>query len=72
MGKPLRVLLLEDSSADAELLVRALRREGYDVVPRRVETVDGLREALAAETWDVALSDYNMPCLTVAEALSNL
>jgi two-component system sensor histidine kinase EvgS len=72
MGKILRVLILEDSETDAELLLRALRREGYDLVHRRVETGDDLRRALASEPWDVALSDYNMPRLTVAESLSIL
>jgi signal transduction histidine kinase len=70
-GKPLRVLMVEDSQTDAELLLRALRRAGYDVTHRRVETGESLREALASEeTWDVVLADYSMPRLTVTESLS--
>jgi signal transduction histidine kinase len=69
-GKPLRVLILEDSETDAELLLRVLRRAGYDVTHRRIETSEGLREAVAAEkAWDVVLSDYTMPHLTVSESL---
>jgi signal transduction histidine kinase len=72
MNKPLRVLLLEDSVADAELLLRVLRREGYSVTHRREETREGVRDALAHGTWDVALSDYNMPQLSVTDALDIL
>jgi signal transduction histidine kinase len=72
MGKPLRVLLLEDSETDEALLLRALRREGYDVTHLRVETGEALREALATAAWDVVLSDYTMPQLTVSESLSIL
>ena len=35
---PLRLLLVEDSEDDAALLLRVLRREGYQVQARRVET----------------------------------
>jgi signal transduction histidine kinase len=68
MGKALRVLLIEDSEPDAMLLLRALRREGYEVDHRRVETADDLRDALG-KTWDVVLSDYSMPRMNVAESL---
>jgi signal transduction histidine kinase len=63
--------MVEDSPTDAELLLRALRRAGYDVTHRRVETGESLRQALASDqTWDVVLADYSMPRLTVTESLS--
>ena len=70
MEIPLRVLLLEDSEADAALLVRTLRRQGYDVTFRRVETSAEVRAALTDGVWDAAVSDYSMPCLTVPESLA--
>src|SRR5579883_493829 len=69
MGRPLRALILEDSPLDFELLLRALRGEGFDVTPRRVENVRELREAIANERWDVVLSDYSMPELSVPISL---
>jgi CheY-like chemotaxis protein len=60
MRKPLRVLLVEDSSMDAELLIHALNEAGYEVTHERVETADAMRAALA-RGWDLVLSDYNMP-----------
>ncbi len=72
MGTPLRVLLLEDSELDAELLLRALRRDGYDVESTRVDTAEGMRAALQAQTWDIVVSDHSMPSFDVLGALSLL
>ena len=57
MGNRLRVLLVEDSETDAELVELALRRGGYDVSRQRVQTQQALQEALE-QPWDVVLSDY--------------
>jgi PAS domain S-box-containing protein len=56
----LRVLLVEDSENDALLLLRALRRGGYEPVSHRVWTAADLGAALAHE-WDVVFCDYVMP-----------
>jgi signal transduction histidine kinase len=72
MGKPLRVLFVEDSEADAELLLHELARGGYDVTARRVQTADTMRAALHADTWDVVLSDYSMPAFSAPDALAVL
>jgi PAS domain S-box-containing protein len=69
--RPLRVLIVEDREDDALLLVRALKQGGYEPVWRRVETKEGMREALR-ETWDVVLSDHSMPHFDSAEALALL
>ncbi|CAN5696438.1 hypothetical protein BH24ACT20_BH24ACT20_17910 [soil metagenome] len=39
--RPLRVLLIEDSENDAMLLLRELRRGGYQPFCRRVDTQEG-------------------------------
>ena len=57
----LRVLLIEDSAADAELTVWRLREAGYDLSASRVVSEPQLRQALAAETPDVILSDFSLP-----------
>ena len=38
MSTPLRVLILEDRPADAKLMVHELRRAGYELDWKRVET----------------------------------
>jgi signal transduction histidine kinase/DNA-binding NarL/FixJ family response regulator len=57
----LKVLLVEDSPEDAELALLELGRGGYQVRHRRVDRADAMAEALAAESWDVVLSDFQIP-----------
>jgi len=57
----LRLLLVEDSEDDATLLVRELRQAGFTLHWQRVDSMEGLRAALAAETWDIVISDYSLP-----------
>ncbi|HBB86529.1 MAG TPA: hypothetical protein DC047_02810 [Blastocatellia bacterium] len=61
MGKPLRVLNVEDSEQDTALLTRHLKQAGYDLILDRVETANAMRAALASQEWDVILCDYSMP-----------
>ncbi|MBU5637302.1 SpoIIE family protein phosphatase [Geomonas sp. Red69] len=72
MGKPLRVLIVEDSEDDALLLIFELRRGNYAPVSRRVESADAMRKALAEEDWDLVVSDYVLPGFTGLEALQVL
>jgi signal transduction histidine kinase len=66
--KPLRVLMVEDREDDALLVRLELRRGGYEPELRRVESVEGLRDALA-QPWDVVVSDYALPRLDGLQAL---
>ncbi len=66
------VLLVEDSSDDAELMLRALIQDGFAVRSRRVETADALVSALETDDWNVVLSDYNLPGFNGLEALEVL
>jgi signal transduction histidine kinase len=63
--------LVEDSAADAELLLHELAT-AYDVTATRVETAAAMSEALRTTTWDVVLSDYSMPAFTAPDALAVL
>jgi len=64
----LRLLLIDDSDADATLVVRALMRGGYDVVYERVDSPAALTAALTRHAWDIAISDYVMGAFTGAAA----
>ena len=70
--KLLRVLLVEDSDDDAQLLLREIRRFGYEVQYERVETADVMRTALANQEWDVVICDYSLPHLDAPKALQVL
>ncbi len=72
MTVPLRVLIVEDSAADAELLLRELRRGGYAPECERVETPEGLDAVLARQSWDLVISDYAMPCFNGLQALKRV
>jgi signal transduction histidine kinase len=69
---PLRVLVVEDNPDDEALEVLELRRHGFQPMTHRVETAEGLREALAREDWDIILSDFCMPRFTALDALAVL
>jgi len=69
---PLRLLLIEDSESDALLVVHELTRAGFRVYPERVQTAEGLTEALERETWDLAIADYTMPQFSGTAALKLL
>jgi two-component system cell cycle sensor histidine kinase/response regulator CckA len=72
VGKPLRVLLVEDSEADADVLLGELARAGYDLTSERVQTADTMKAALAHAVWDVVVCDYNMPTFSGPAALAVL
>ena len=59
MSRPVRLLLVEDSERDAALLLRHLKREGFDVEARRVDSLDEVEAALG-EAWDAILCDYSL------------
>ncbi|GGH12182.1 hybrid sensor histidine kinase/response regulator [Silvibacterium dinghuense] len=72
-GAPLRVLLVEDNADDALILERHLRRAGYSVSVRRVETGEEMLEALSADLiWDIILADFNLPVFSAPAALTLL
>lgn len=72
MGKPLRVLSVEDSEDDFLLNVAQLRRAGYAPECLRVETPEAMQAALAQQTWDVVLSDMRLPHFSGFDAIKLL
>ena len=65
----LRVLMVEDSPPDAELLAHELSRGGYDLTWERVETAGAMKEALERASWDLIVSDYSLPAFSGPAAL---
>jgi len=60
MPIPLRVLILEDRPADAQLILHELRQAGFDPEWQRVETEEEYLAALHP-ALDIILSDYKLP-----------
>ena len=72
MSAPLRVLIVEDSEGDCQLIMRELRRGGYEPEFRRVDDADHFAAALAAGGWDIVLSDYHLPGYSGLTAIHTL
>ena len=72
MGKPLRVLMVEDSEDDALLVLRELRAAGYDPTHERVDTAAALEASLDRHPWDLVIGDYSMPHFSGTAALAIL
>ena len=67
---PKRILAVDDSSSMRQLVKMTLTRAGYDVVEAE-DGSKGLQKA-TAETFDMVLSDINMPVMTGLDLLRNL
>lgn len=72
MGVPLRVLIIEDSADDAQLLLQELRSGGYEPECRQVENADAMVAALAEREWDIVIADYVLPRFSGMAALELL
>ncbi|WP_282271070.1 hybrid sensor histidine kinase/response regulator [Stenotrophomonas sp. PS02298] len=69
---PLRILLVEDSPVDAELVVDQLLEAGLQIEFERVDNEPAMRDALAGDVPDVVLSDLSMPGFSGYQALQIL
>jgi len=72
MNEELRLLQVEDSESDASLMIRRLESAGYDVHAERVEDAGAMRSALGRQTWDVVISDHQLPQFDAPRALGIL
>lgn len=72
MTVKLRALIIEDSEADAALLVRELEHSGYQVDYERVETGAAMKQQLLVHEWDIVLCDYSLPHFDAIRALGTL
>jgi diguanylate cyclase (GGDEF)-like protein/PAS domain S-box-containing protein len=66
---PINVLFVEDSDADVELELRALARDGLNILSRRVDSEPALRSELTTVLPDAILSDFSMPGFDGLQAL---
>lgn len=69
MSKSLRLLQIEDSETDADLILRLLMQAGFKVFSLRVEDGEALRHALETSAWDIIIADYHLPGFDAPGAL---
>jgi len=66
----LRLLIVEDDATDAELVIRELRKGGFDPHYLRVNTREAFLKGLSGdERLDVIIYDHNLPHFSSSEAL---
>ena len=70
MNQPLRLLIVEDSADDKELLLRSLRSQGYQVMSAAVDAPVAMRAALERQEWDLITCDHSLPNFGAPAALA--
>jgi PAS domain S-box-containing protein len=68
-GAALRVLIVEDDAADAELAVSVLKRAGYPLAFDVIDSATDFEERLAHADYDAILCDHNLGTWTGMDAL---
>ena len=71
-ARPLRVLMVEDVPADAELCLRALRAHGYNVSADIVAVREHFSQRVGQAKYDVVLSELALPDWGAVEVLGQL
>lgn len=66
----IRILLIEDSDIDVELLERELKRGGIEYVSHRVQTGDEFERGIAEFQPEIIFADYMLPTFDGAQALA--
>ena len=70
--RSLRVLMVEDSEDDELLIIRELKKGGYNPVYERIETAVAMKKALKDRQWDIILCDYSLPKFNAPSAITEL
>ena len=70
MEPSLRILIVEDSADDTDLLVHYLKQNGFDISYKRVYAASTCKTAMCQEQWDLVIADYSLPGFSGMEALA--
>ena len=67
--RTIKILLLEDSTTDAEMISERLQRDGIEFSIRTVDNGEAFERELARSSPDIILSDYHLPSYDGPSAL---
>lgn len=68
----LRALLVEDEPADVELVMRALRKAGFEATSDVAQTAEEFTGLVRTHAYDVILADYKLPTWNGMESVEAL
>ena len=71
-ARPVKILHLEDSLIDHQLVQRALKQAGLNFTMQHVDTLPAFVQAVQAGDLDVILADYRLSDFTAMDAWANL
>jgi PAS domain S-box-containing protein len=60
MAYPLKIIIIEDSPEDKELILDVLTKAGFEVTHRFITNINELETALKEQDWDIISTDYNL------------
>jgi len=63
----IRLIVIEESANDAEVILKGLRKARYPIRPKHVEDDEDLQEALAEHEWDLIISVPKVGDFTVSQ-----
>lgn len=72
LGSPpdtLKVLIIDDSMDDVELILRAMKKGGFTVEHGWADSAASLNQTLPTNTWDLVITDHNMMGFSSSDAL---
>lgn len=69
MENRIRLLFIEDSESDMNLVLRMLKKAGYETSQLRVETAEVMRDALGSNEYDIIICDNKLPEFNAEMAL---
>lgn len=67
--KPIKILLVEDSEDDSLIIIRHIQRGNFNVDFLRVDDAHDMKRALENKSWDICITDHNLPCFNSRAAL---
>ena len=69
MTKKIKILHVEDSEKDFFLIMRELRKGGFEPTATRIDTEDGFMAQLTNGIWDIIFCDIKLPAFSATKAL---
>ena len=68
----IRLIIVEESSHEAEALANVLKKSGYGIRQRFVNSANALQQALSEQSWDLVICAYQVTDFSIYDALKML